>query len=564
VYGRPTRLLQANATDARRATKIDGRALKVWFAETEVLFEFWKKLRLLRPGFREKDLPAYNPKRPGLLMTIPANQALSGSYDYSEVARSVLIAIAASFAALDVAGRVSAAKGLARLVWLVSGATAMGIGIWTMHVKGMVAFHLPVPVWYHWPTLLAALLVAIFASGVALNVVGRDKMGWVNALTGSVFMGGGIVGLHYINMGAMRLPAITRYSPLLVSLSVLFAILFSLVALLMVFDLREETRWTVGRRVGSATVMGVAISAMHYTGMAAASFFPASLPDLSHAVNISPFGNNAIAAVTLIVLTTAVVTSGVDRRFHAQALQLAYAQANIELAYVGRNASLDELTVSIAHELNQPLGAVVNSASACLRWLAADPPNLMEAREAIAQAVREADRAAEVIAGIRALLKKEPPRIESLDINEVIREVLALAGSEIAKARVTVKMDLSADLPAVQGDRVQLRQVVFNLVVNAIEAMQAVQDGEKELRIETAPDSDGVKVSIQDTGLGLNEEDLDRIFHPFYTTKRGGIGMGLSISRSIIEAHDGQLRALPRPPRGAVFEFKLAIEPGVE
>ena len=159
-------------------------------------------------------------------MTIPANQALSGSYDYSEVARSVLIAIASSFAALDAAGRVSAAKGLARLAWLVGGSTAMGIGIWAMHVKGMVASDLPVPVEYHWPTLLAALLVAIFASGVALDVVGQEKIGWVKALTGSVFMGGGIVGLHYINMEAMRLPAIIRYSPLLVSLSVLFAILF--------------------------------------------------------------------------------------------------------------------------------------------------------------------------------------------------------------------------------------------------------------------------------------------------------------------------------------------------
>ncbi|MGB7845985.1 MAG: MHYT domain-containing protein [Candidatus Acidiferrum sp.] len=497
-------------------------------------------------------------------MTIPANQALSGSYDYAEVARSVLIAIAASYAALDVAGRVSAAKGLARLVWLVSGSTAMGIGIWAMHIKGMLAFHLPVPVEYHWPTLLAALLVAIFASGVALHVAGQEKMGWVNALTGSVILGGGIVGLHYIAMGAMRLPAITRYSPFLVTLSVLFAILFSLVALLMAFDLREETRWTVRRKVGSATVMGAAICAMHYTGMAAASFFPASLPDLSHAVNISPLGNNAIAGVTLIVLATAMVTSLVDRRFHAQTLQLALAQANVELAYVGRKASLDELTVSIAHEINQPLGAIVNSASASMRWLAADPPNLKEAREAITHTVREANRAAEVIAGIRALLKKEAPRMERLDLNDVIRKVLALAGSEIAKSRVTVKTDLSADLPPVLGDRVQLRQVVFNLVVNAIEAMQEVKDGERELRIETTADSDGVKVSVQDTGAGLREEDLDRIFHPFYTTKQGGIGMGLSISRSIIEAHGGRLSAAPHAPRGAVFEFSLAIEPGAE
>jgi C4-dicarboxylate-specific signal transduction histidine kinase len=251
-------------------------------------------------------------------------------------------------------------------------------------------------------------------------------------------------------------------------------------------------------------------------------------------------------------------------RFHPQGLQLASAQDNVELAHVCRAASLDELAVSIAHEINQPLGAVVNSASASLRWLATDPPNLQEAKDAAAQAVREANRAAEVIAGIRALLKKEPPRMESLNINEVIREVLALAANEIAKARVSVKTDLRADLPTVQGDRVQLRQVMFNLVMNAIEAMQTVQDGEKELHIETRAGTDGVKVSVQDTGAGLHEEDLDRLFHPFYTTKRGGIGMGLSISRSIIEAHGGQLRASPRAPRGAIFEFTLAMEPGVE
>jgi NO-binding membrane sensor protein with MHYT domain/anti-sigma regulatory factor (Ser/Thr protein kinase) len=497
-------------------------------------------------------------------MNIPANQTLPGSYDYGEVARSVLIAIAASYSSLDLAGRAAAAKGWALLTWLGGAATVMGIGIWAMHVKGMLAFHLPVPVRYHWPTLLAALLVAIIASALALYVTSQGKVGWVEASTGGVILGGGIVGLHYIAMAAMRLPAITRYSPVLVTFSVSLPILLSPVALLMAFDLREETRWTFPRTLANATVMGAAISAMHYTAMAAASFIPASPPDLSHTVNITPFGNNAIAAVTLIVLLTAMVTSLVDRRFHAHALQLAFAQANAELAYSGRAASLDELAVSIAHEINQPLGAVVNSSSASLRWLATDPPNFKEARDAAAQAVREANRAAEVIAGIRALLKKEPPRVESLVINEVIREVLALAGTEIAKARVTVKLDLSSGLPAVQGDRVQLRQVVFNLVVNAIEAMQAVQDGEKELRVETTPHSDGVKVSIQDTGLGLSDEDLDRIFHPFYTTKRGGIGMGLSISRSIIEAHGGQLRASSRPPRGAVFEFNLATEPGVE
>ena len=221
-------------------------------------------------------------------MTISANAGLPGFYDYGEVARSVLIAIAASYAALDLAGRVTAARGRVRLVWLSGGAIAMGIGIWAMHLKGMLAFRLPVPVEYHWPTVLASLLVAILASAVALYVTSRRKMGRIEALTGSVIMGVGIAGLHYIMMAAMRLPAITQYSLFLVTCSILLAVLFSLIALLLAFGLREETRWSVPRGLGSAILMGAAISAMHYTGMAAASFFSAPPPDLSHTVSISP------------------------------------------------------------------------------------------------------------------------------------------------------------------------------------------------------------------------------------------------------------------------------------
>src|ERR1700736_4033801 len=154
---------------------------------------------------------------------ISANAPLTGSYDYSEVARSVLIAIAASYAALDLAGRVTAASGRARAAWLTGGATAMGIGIWTMHFKGMLAFLLPVPVEYHWPTVLASLLVAILASAVALYVASRQKMGPVEVLTGSVILGGGLAGMHYIGMAAMRLPAITHFSPVLVTCSILLA-----------------------------------------------------------------------------------------------------------------------------------------------------------------------------------------------------------------------------------------------------------------------------------------------------------------------------------------------------
>jgi PAS domain S-box-containing protein len=252
---------------------------------------------------------------------ISGNLALPGFYDFGEVARSVFIAIAASYAALDLTGRVTAASGRIRLAWWSGGAVAMGFGIWAMHFKGMLAFHLPVPVAYHWPTVLASLLVSILASGIALYVASRHRMSLVEAVTGSIFMGAGIAGMHYIGMAAMRLPAITPYSPSLVACSILLAVLFSLIALLMAFGLREETRWTVPRRLASAIVMGVAISAMHYTAMAAASFIPAAPPDLSLAVNISPVADNGIAIATLLVIVAAVTTSSVDRKRAEEAVR---------------------------------------------------------------------------------------------------------------------------------------------------------------------------------------------------------------------------------------------------
>jgi PAS domain S-box-containing protein len=252
----------------------------------------------------------------------PAHPAMATSYNYYLVALSVVISTLASYAALDLAGRVTAAQGRLRLAWLAGGACAMGIGIWSMHYIGMLAFRLPVAVFYDWPTVAASLLCAIFASGVALFVVSRPRMGLLQAGLGSVVMGVGIAAMHYIGMAAMRLRAECSYSPLLVTVSVLLAIVISLVALWLSFTLRDVhgPGW---KKKASALLMGVAIPVMHYTGMAAAGFHPSGLiPDLRHAVDISSLGIASITFVAFFILGVALLTSVVDQRFSAQALEL--------------------------------------------------------------------------------------------------------------------------------------------------------------------------------------------------------------------------------------------------
>jgi len=248
---------------------------------------------------------------------------LIGSYNYALVALSVFIAMFASYAALDLAGRVTAAAGWTRAVWLLGGAAAMGTGIWSMHYIGMLAFILPIPVAYHWPTVLLSLFAAILASVVALGVVSQQKMSWSRALAGSVLMGAGIAGMHYIGMAAMRLPALCLLNSSLVVLSVVLAVLISLAALWITFHFRHEKTGIGWGKLDGAVLLGAAIPVMHYTGMAAASFTSSGMPtDLSHSVSISTIGTAGIVAGTFIVLGLAVLTSWVDRRFAAQALEV--------------------------------------------------------------------------------------------------------------------------------------------------------------------------------------------------------------------------------------------------
>jgi len=229
-----------------------------------------------------------------------------------------------------------------------------------------------------------------------------------------------------------------------------------------------------------------------------------------------------------------------------------------ELAHVTRVATLGELTASIAHEVNQPLAAIVTNGNACLRWLAGDSPNLDEARETARRIIRDGNRAGDVIGRIRTLLRKTGTEKELLDMNQAVREVVALAEGEVRRNGVALRTELTGDLPPILGDRVELQQVVLNLIMNAIEAMSAIGDRPRELVVRTqSGEVDQVCVTVQDSGIGLDPQSMGRIFDAFYTTKSQGMGMGLAISRSIVENHGGQLWAVPNEGPGATFQFTL-------
>ena len=235
---------------------------------------------------------------------------------------------------------------------------------------------------------------------------------------------------------------------------------------------------------------------------------------------------------------------------------LRHAQA--ELAHVTRVATLGELTASIAHEINQPLAAVVNSASACVRWLEAQ--KLEEARQSASRVIAESHRASEIIGRIRELAKKAPPQKAWLDLNDTIHEVIALLQSEVQRNAVTLETRLSDDVPRILADRIQVQQVLLNLLMNAIEAMSGVGEGPRELCVgsERAAATE-VVIAVRDSGPGLDPQSLALLFDAFYTTKPHGLGLGLAISRSIVEAHGGRLWATANVPRGAVVQFTVPI-----
>ncbi len=613
---------------------------------------------------------------------------MAGSYDYRLVALSVFIAILAAYAALDLAGRVTSAKGRARFAWLVGGASAMGAGIWCMHYVGMLAFRLPIPVEYDWPTVVVSLMAAVLSSGVALFIVSRPSMGLFETIVGSIFIGGGIAAMHYIGMEAMRLPAMCVYSPALLILSIILAVVIAFVALWLTFAARGSTSSWGSRKILSALTMGAAIPVMHYVGMAAVSFSPSPLMhlDLSHAISISDLGLAAITVITMMALGLVFITSTVDRRFAFQAMALESSQQRYRLivetafdafleidsagAITDWNAQAEAtFGWSRAEAIGKPVGEVIRhyrgdraeelvlgetlarslqrriEATALQRHGREFPVEMtispiqwgsktlfaafvhdVTDRKLVEQEREEAKLAAE--AGSRAkseflanmsheirtplngvigmtdlaletdLTREQRDYLETVKLSgesllNVINDILDFSKIEAGKVdleetpfdlrecmEATLKpLALRADekglellcetasetAETVLGDPARLRQILTNLVGNAI---KFTDRGEVALRVQSEPVSSNVRALhfiVSDTGIGVPAEKLTSIFDSFaqadtsITRMYGGTGLGLSISKRLVEMMGGRIWAESEVGKGSQFHFTVSL-----
>jgi PAS domain S-box-containing protein len=615
-----------------------------------------------------------------------------GHYDIRLVVLSVLIAVVASYAALDLAARVTFARGRTRYLWLIGGATAMGTGIWSMHYIGMLAFRLPVPVQYDWPTVLVSLLAAIFASLAALYVVSRQKMGPLQALVGCVIMGGGIAGMHYIGMAAMRLPAICHYSLAIVVLSVVLAFVISLVALWLTFHFRGETTSWGWRKIMSALVMGAAIPIMHYTGMAAATFAPSSFVhgDLSHALSVSSLGIAGVIVVTFMVLALSLLTALADRRFSAQTLKLEASETRYHQilesaldAFIGMDSSglindwnaqaettfgwlrseatgqmfsrmiiperyrdrdrhglrqflasgegpmlnqriemtalhkdgrefLAELAIfatsgggtdgfaafahditerkrseqellsakeaaeranrakseflaNMSHEIRTPMNGILGMTELVLDTALND-----EQREYVGLVRLSAESLLSIINDILDFSKIEAGKMEleviPFNLRESLGETMMTLGFRAHEKGLELVFEVQPEVPeALLGDPGRIRQILVNLVGNAI---KFTKGGEIFVSVDEqsqGPGTTALHFAVKDTGVGIPLDKQGKIFDAFsqadgsMTRKYGGTGLGLTICVRLVEMMGGRVWLESQPGQGSTFHFTVHL-----
>jgi PAS domain S-box-containing protein len=613
---------------------------------------------------------------------------MTGTYNLAMVALSLLIAIAASYSALDLAGRTAAAAGRSRLVWLLGGAFSMGLGIWSMHYIGMLAFTLPVTVYYHIGTVIASLIAAIAASFVALYVVSRARWNHAASALGAVIMGTGIALMHYIGMAAMRMAAHMHWSQWIVAASVLIAIVVSYVALLLSFRFREEARSLAPLKLAAAGVMGVAVVAMHYTGMAAATFTASSdAVDLTNAVDVSALGAAGVVFVTFTVLGVASLTSLVDRRMTEQSRELQasderyrrffersllgvyvstldgrlldcnpafarilgfaspeecrahplgelYVSAEDRAGFLtalrergqltdyesrlkardGReiwvletatllngqraegqlvegtilditprkeaenvlrlarrtaeeaNRAKSEFLANMSHEIRTPMNGIVG-----MTELALGTELTAEQREYMETVRSSADALLGILNDILDFSKIEARKLEvdtvDFDLRYTLEDTLRALAPRAHAKNLELACRVDPAVPsALGGDPTRLRQVIVNLVSNAV---KFTETGEIVLEVEADEPSDGrvtLRFSVRDTGIGISPEKLGAIFEPFTqadasTTRRfGGTGLGLTISSRLVSLMGGEIGVESLPGAGSRFHFWLPFD----
>jgi two-component system sensor histidine kinase/response regulator len=489
-----------------------------------------------------------------------AAAVMVGSYDFRIVALSVLISVLGAYAALELAERITAARGKAWLWWVIGGATASGLGTWSMHYTGMLSFSLPLRVLYHWPTVLLSFLPAVVSAAAGLLLVNLWNIRWRRALVGSILIGGGIAAMHYTAMAAMRFEGMCRYSPALVTVSVILATLFSLMALQLRFLFPNEAAAPKLRKAASVLLLGAANPVMHYTGMAATTFLrSAEAPDLSHTVRISFISVEAITIVPIMVLAVAVVTSVVDRLREQRDLLEGARDAALEASRL-KSAFI----ANVSHEIRTPLNIITGYTELIDEHLAEQ--NDESVKDYVEGTQRACARLLRTIGNILDISKIEtgafslvPTRLE---IGPLLERLLVDFRVIADRKGITLTCAIDAPGASVVFDEYCLTQALTNLLDNAL---KFTERGAITCRLYRATDGT-LCLEICDTGIGIREEYLPHLFEPFSQERSDsvrqfqGSGLGLALTRKYLELNGAKISVQTEKGKGTTFTIHFSSE----